>query len=87
MAVEAKNFVFEYFSKLGVAVHQNELAVLEKDYLQEGLVDSYGLLSLISEIESRFSITFNSTDLESPKFRTIGGLIGILESKVGGGAE
>ncbi len=52
------------------------------DYVSSGLVDSFGILELIVEIEKVFSLRFTSGDLEDPRFKNVGGLIQIVESKI-----
>jgi acyl carrier protein len=55
-----------------------EIEILKLNFIEEGFIDSYSLIHLISDIESQFKIQFNPEDLESEEFKTIGGLINII---------
>ena len=50
-----------------------------EDYYKQGLVDSFGIIELIADIESHFSITFEDADFKKPEFRKINGLKNIVE--------
>ena len=50
-------------------------------YLDKGQVDSMGLIKFIFEIEDRFDIAFSPEDTQSDEFRTVGGLINMIERK------
>ena len=52
------------------------------DYMAAGYVDSMGIIKFILEIESEFDITISDDDLESPEFRTIGGLVRLIKSRI-----
>jgi acyl carrier protein len=54
-------------------------AFLRIRFLDEGLIDSLGIISLITELEEERGIHFSADDLESYEFQSIGGLIGIVE--------
>ena len=54
-------------------------AFLRIRFLDEGLIDSLGIISLIAELEEKRGIRFSADDLESYEFQNIGGLIGIIE--------
>jgi D-alanine--poly(phosphoribitol) ligase subunit 2 len=51
-------------------------------YLDAGQVDSLGLTKFIFELEDRFGIEFNADDTQSDEFRTVGGLISLIEQKL-----
>lgn len=48
-------------------------------YLDGGLIDSLGIVTMIAELESALGVTFSAEDMESYEFQTVGGLIGILD--------
>lgn len=80
--VTAAQFVLDFFSAISPIPGETETERLACDYIQTGLLDSFGMFSLILEIEEKFSITLEGSDLENPKFKTISGLIQILEDKI-----
>jgi acyl carrier protein len=55
-------------------------------YLDEGLIDSFGIVTMISDFESALGIAFTAEDMQSYEFQTIGGLIGILDRLAASGA-
>jgi len=46
--------------------------------LESGLVDSIGLLDLLTAVENRFSIQVDFSDLDPEEFTTLGGLAASL---------
>jgi acyl carrier protein len=52
---------------------------LEVHYLDAGLIDSFGIVTMISDFEGALGITFAAEDMQSREFETVGGLIGILD--------
>ncbi|ACT60003.1 acyl carrier protein [Hirschia baltica] len=52
------------------------------DYIEAGLVDSLGLMNLVTELESALDIELEEEDFMQDKFRTIGGLIETLQQAV-----
>ena len=65
----------EYSFKEGVNVD-------EINYIEEGYMDSLGLLQFIGELEDEFSICFTDEEMESMDFRIVGKLISLIEEKM-----
>ena len=59
-----------------------EKGVLECYYLDQGVIDSIGIINMITSFESEFGISFDAEDMQSYDFQTVGGLIRIIESKM-----
>ena len=57
----------------------DEAQLLNTAYLDQGIVDSLGLVELITELEDSLDIRFPADALESEEFRTIRGLIAIAD--------
>ena len=53
------------------------------NYIDEGYMDSLGLLQFIGEIEDEFGIIFSDEEMESQSFRIVGELISLVKSKMG----
>jgi acyl carrier protein len=51
-------------------------------YLDAGHVDSINMIQFILEIEEQFGIELTPEDIASEKFRTVDGLIKIVENKL-----
>jgi acyl carrier protein len=77
-----KDFIFEYFKKIGPIPGKTEKERLAYDYVQSQMLDSLGILNLITDVEAKFNIALAGDDLERPAFKTIGGLIQTIESKL-----
>lgn len=54
---------------------------LDEDYLENGFIDSLDLVSFITELEGRFDTRFTSDELESEQFRTLAGVVELLDEK------
>ena len=52
------------------------------NYIEEGYMDSLGLLQFIGEMEDEFGIEFTDEELESGSFRIVGELIAMVEKKL-----
>ena len=82
--VKAK--VFEFLESKSASARQvaggTEEQELELAYLDTGLIDSFGLIEMITVLEEEFAIRFDAADLHSKEFRTIGGLISIITRMV-----
>ena len=74
-----KSFVLTYFNSLKTLPGDNEEDWLACEYLEEGVVDSMGIVEMVAELESTFKIRFSAEDMQSDEFRTVGGLIGLIE--------
>lgn len=48
--------------------------MIHVDIFKEGLIDSFGLLELVSEIENRFQLSLTADNLQDPRFRTLEGI-------------
>ncbi|MBI4061173.1 MAG: acyl carrier protein [Elusimicrobia bacterium] len=51
-------------------------------YLDQGIVDSMGLVEMITSFEALFGIRFSSEDVQGYEFQTPGGLIGLIEKRL-----
>ena len=76
---EIENTVLEFFRTKRNVLAQTEAEELACNYLEEKLIDSMGLVEMVLEFEEKFGVAFKSSDMQSPEFRTTGGLIGTIE--------
>ncbi len=74
-----REVVIDFFKRHGKFPPPTSEAVLGVAYLDEGMIDSLGIVLLISEIETKLSVQLSAQEMQSPDFLTIGGLIGILD--------
>lgn len=57
----------------------NEVDALACNYLDMGIIDSLGIVTMMSEFESNLAIHFSAEDLQSYEFQTVGGLITLID--------
>jgi len=52
-----------------------------ENYFDKGVIDSFGAIELIEEVETEFSIRFTEQDFQDRRFATIDGLTEIIHEK------
>jgi len=57
------------------------------NYIDSGYVDSIEIIKFVVDIEAKFNIEITDADLESPEFRTVGGLISMISGKITAGDQ
>ena len=58
-----------------------EVGGLDVDVFEDGLLDSLGLVMLVSEIEERFGLRIPFETLEIDEFRTVRSLARVVEAQ------
>jgi acyl carrier protein len=48
-------------------------------YLDEHVLDSMGIIEMVSQFEETFGVRFEADHLQSLQFQTVGGLVQIIE--------
>ncbi len=51
------------------------------NYVDSGHIDSMGIMNFIVSLESEFGIEITEADMESPAFRTVGGIVALVAAK------
>ena len=80
MENKIKDFVINYIEKKGKL--PKDINLDEFNYIETGYVDSIGIMKFVVEIEKEFDIEITDDEIISPKFKTIGGLVKIIEGKL-----
>lgn len=52
------------------------------NYIEEGFIDSLGVIKFICDIEETFNIEFTDEEVMSDKFQVVGYLIELIEKKM-----
>lgn len=78
----ARAFVLGFFSQRGTIPGDTEEERMACDYIYANLADSMGIVELITGAEEELGVEFSQEDFEDPRFKTVGGLIQILASKM-----
>ena len=74
-----KQTVLEYFNGKGGLPGSTEEEQLSCYYLDEKIIDSMGIIEMISYFEETFGIFFDSEAIQSQEIQCVGGLIEMIE--------
>ena len=77
--MDIKETVLAFFRSKGQIPGDNESEQLACRYLDVDLLDSMGVVEMVMELERIFGLSFTSEAMQSERFQTIGGLIGVVE--------
>lgn len=79
---EIQEAVLNFLNSKGRIPGENEEERLKCEYLNVGVLDSFGMVEMVLELERRFCIRFSPKHMQSDEFRNIAGLIGLVEQLV-----
>jgi acyl carrier protein len=82
--MNVKESVFKFFISKGKISGQTEEEQLAYPYLDERFIDSLGIVEMVLTFEKEFGIHFEPRHMQSRQFRTIGGLIILIQSLMEG---
>ncbi len=82
MKEDVSSWIVDWFSSRG-KLHCGAREALGIDYLQSGLLTSLEIVEFVSEIENRFGIQFSETEMQDPRFSTIGGIADLVLMALG----
>jgi acyl carrier protein len=82
--MNVKNEVLAFLESRSPIPGATEEERLACSYLDAGVIDSVGIVIMISEFEDKFGIRFENEDLQSDEFQTVRGLIAIIERRRAG---
>lgn len=71
--------VLDFFQKRGGLPGATLDEQLNCSYLDTKVIDSMGIIEMVTEFEQAFGIRFEVEELQSTEFQTVGGLIAIIE--------
>ena len=76
-----KEFIVDYIQREYTV--PEDVDVMNLNYVEEGYVDSMGLIQFIAIVEDEFGIAFTDEDLSNPDIKVVGKLIEIVAAKAG----
>ena len=79
---DVKNWVIEWFAKNTGLKEEGIQGKAQENYFEKGWIDSFKFISLISEIEETFSISFSNDEFQATSFATIEGLVRTIKEKM-----
>ena len=69
-----KRWLLDWFEKRGSVPGNTIEEKFQVNYFKVGLIDSFGVIELIADIENNFKIHFNGNHFQDRRFATIVGL-------------
>lgn len=75
-----RNFILNYLQK-EYTFPDDDIDTI--NYVESGYIDSLAMIKFVVELEDKFCIEFSDDELSLPDFKIVGGLIKLVESKVG----
>ena len=75
-----RGFILKQIQRKARLPADADLAVF--DYIDSGHVDSIGIIKFVLEIEAEFDVTIDDAELASDRFRTVEGVIALVEGKL-----
>jgi acyl carrier protein len=79
MTKEIYDEIVSLLEKRGPVQGNSDQEICNYKYLDAGHVDSLNIMQFILEIEESFGISLSTEDIQSDEFRTIGGIITLVE--------
>ncbi len=77
-----KDFIIEYIQREYTI--PEDIDIINLNFVDEGYVDSMGLVQFIFTLEDEFGISFSEDELQNPDIKVVGKLIAIVEAKMEG---
>jgi acyl carrier protein len=71
--------VLDFFDSRGGLPGSTQDEKLACAYLDAKIIDSMGIIDMVSHFEDSFGIRFEADDLQSEEFQTVRGLISVIE--------
>ena len=77
--MHTQDIVFEFFDEKGGIPGNGLQEKLACHYLDIKIIDSMGIIEMVTLFEDSFKIRFEAEDLQSNEFQTVGGLIELID--------
>ena len=75
-----KDFIVDYIQREYTIPDDTD--ILNLNYVEEGYIDSMGLIQFIAVIEDEFNISFTDDDLASEDVKVVGKMVNLVVSKM-----
>jgi acyl carrier protein len=75
-----KDFIVDYIQREYTIPEDTD--ILNLNYVEEGYIDSMGLIQFIAVIEDEFNITFTDDDLASEDVKVVGKMVNLVTKKM-----
>lgn len=78
---DPQEWLFDFFRSRGTLPAGEPGQVLHVDIFDAGLVDSFGVVELITGLETEFRAELSGEDLDDPRLRTMSGLLALIAER------
>ncbi len=78
MKTNTQTWLLHWFEQRGPLKGATDEEKLQTNYFEAGLIDSFGVIELITAIETEFHIKFNENHFQDRRFSTLNGLNAII---------
>ncbi len=75
-----KEFIIDYIQREYTI--PEDIDILKLNYVEEGYIDSLGLIQFIAVIEDEFEISFSEDELTSEDIKIVGKMVNLIASKM-----
>ena len=75
-----KDFIIDYIQREYTV--SDDTDIMNLNYVEQGYIDSLGLIQFIAVIEDEFGIEFSEDDLASDDVNVVGKMIDLISSKM-----
>ncbi|HOZ87013.1 MAG TPA: phosphopantetheine-binding protein [Bacteroidia bacterium] len=82
MEKEIREFIIDFFKEKEKVAGIDHSALVELNFVEARILDSIEFITLIAEVEERFGLVFTESDIQSPGFSTIKGMVDITSSRI-----
>lgn len=76
--MEIKKWLIEWFANHSSLSIEELESLSNEDYFNEGIIDSFAFVELISEIDDEYDIAFTNEDFLDPRFSSIEGIAAMI---------
>jgi len=78
--MEPKDFILNYLENIKELPGATKEEKMQYNFVDEGHIDSFGILQLIMTLEEKFDFRFDAEHLQSEEIRTIEGMAAAIAS-------
>ena len=79
--MEIKEWLIDWFSKHSSLDAEGIMAASTSNYMEQGLIDSFSFVMLLSDIDDEYGIAFTNDDFLNPDFMNIDGLAKLIDER------
>jgi acyl carrier protein len=76
-----KSFIVDYIQREYTI--PDDIDIMNLNYVEEGYIDSLGLIQFITVIEDEFGIIFTDDELASSDIKVVGKMVSFVHAKMG----